>query len=293
MPNQISGTWDFKWPQRKTIRFAFQALPTDDAAIMPSLDYLIDKYIGICEKWLARRPSIYFDFSLRTTPLPAPVKANGIQDARSPDAVPRVEYDVLVSFASTPLRVLDPNPTYVTTVTGQLSVLGSYARRINYGTPTTLVGPNRENIPASKALGDYFDDPIFTHIVLHEVGHVLGIPHQHQNPLYRNRPDVIDNYSIDAKLQGVRKKFWTQFDAEFDEEIRKLWPSLPENNGTIPFSDWSVYNGTSSERLENVTVMAHPIWSDLLVGTFPGTSVVHQAPQPYDLDLLSKMYPPV
>jgi len=293
----VFGTWDFKWPQGTKLRIAFQELTEPDAKEMPSLRELIGIYEDIATRWLQRGANISFDF-LDTT-LPAPTEnQQGIFNLRSPAGWTEVPYDVLVSFASTPAVIAGVAP--VTSITGQVSVLGSFARRINYGTPTTLVGPNRKFIPTGKRLYEYFKEPIFSEVVLHEFGHVLGIPHQHQSPLYRNRPDVNNDTEITAALNSIRLKYWTQFAPEVEQEIRRLWPSL-KPQGTkqgyeVPFSDWLEFTQDDSQRLENVSVMAHPIWSDLTTLSSASLTALdppHEMPTPFDYQLLELMYPPL
>ncbi|HYQ43745.1 MAG TPA: hypothetical protein VER11_17315 [Polyangiaceae bacterium] len=289
----VFGTWDFKWPQGTKIRIAFQELTEPDAKEMPSLRELIGTYEDIATRWLQGGANIGFDF-LDTT-LPAPVEAQqGIFNLRSPAGWTEIPYDVLVSFASTPAVIAGVAP--ITEITGQVSVLGSYARRINYGTPTTLVGPNRKFIPTGKKLYDYFKDPIFSEIVLHELGHVLGIPHQHQNPLYSGRPDVKNDSDVNLALNGIRTKYWTQFSPEIEQEIRRPWPSQPKQGSDVPFSDWEPFT-QGNQRLENESVMAHPIWSDLTtLASYPSLQPLnapHQTPTSFDLALLAAMYLPV
>jgi len=286
----IFGTWDFKWPQGTKIRVAFQELPAPDAASMPPLSDIIGLYRKIADRWLQRQANISFVFLDQT--LSAPIEnVAGVYNLRSPAGWLPIEYDVLVSFASTPAVIAGVDP--VTPVTGQVSVLGSYARRINHGTPTTLVGPNRNFVPKGKTLHDYFYEPIFSEIVLHELGHVLGIPHQHQNPLYDGRPALKSDGEINRALDGIRETYWTQFAPEIEQEIRRPWPTLQPNGNDVPFSDWLPLYQNASQRLENRSVMVHPIWSSLT--TLSGLEALnppHQNPTDFDLDLLNRMYPP-
>lgn len=303
MSAEISGTWDFKWPQGSVIRVAFQELPERDATSMPSLAKIIDKYCTAATRWLEGKPAPNVHFEFLKKRLPAPEAVDGEQNLRSPRGGPHVAYDVLVSFASTPAKVVAEKRRDETHITGQLSVLGSYARRINYGTPTSVLGPNRDFIPEGKALGDYFDDPFFEEIVVHEVGHVLGIPHQHQNPLYGDRPRLKSDEQIKSELKTIRRVYWTKFSPPIASEISNLWPALPNTEKSprygkgpaVPFSDWRPIQ-SKSEPLELVTVMAHPIWSRLTTERFPATRLAaarqpRTRPFAFDLELLQAMYP--
>jgi len=302
MSAEISGTWDFKWPQGSAIRVAFQKLPERDVGLMPALDKIIYKYREVAERWLVKKPNIRFEWL--GTRLPAPGIFDDHQNLRSPREGERLNYDVLVSFASTPAKVVANNPSDETHITGQLSVLGSYARRINYGTPTTVVGPNRDFIPEGKKLGDYFDDPFFEEIVAHEVGHVLGIPHQHQNPLYSPRPPLEDDNVIGKRLEDIRTIYWTKFAPPIASEIRNVWPHLENTSKSaffeaegppVLFSDWARIDSTS-KPLELETVMAHPIWTRLTKTRLSATELT-EVKQPrthpfeFDLALLQRMYP--
>lgn len=301
MSAEISGTWDFKWPQGSAIRVAFQNLPERDVGLMPPIEKIIYKYREAAERWLANKPNIGFEWV--NTRLPAPGIFGDHQNLRSPREGAHVEYDVLVSFASTPAKVVADRAADETHITGQLSVLGSYARRINYGTPTTVVGPNRDFIPEGKQLGDYFDDPFFEEIVVHEVGHVLGIPHQHQNPLYA-RPPLKTPKQIEDELVGIRRVYWTKFAPPIDSEIRKVWPGVENKRRSanfdpksplVFFSDWGPIENTS-KPLELQTVMAHPIWSRLTEAKLSARELTEvkqprTQPFPFDLELLQRMYP--
>ncbi len=295
----VQGTWDFKWPQGTAIRIAFQELTASDASAFDfSLSDLITKYKEIANLWLAGKPNISFDF-VEETQLAPKEQLNGVYNLRSPRGWLPVAYDVLVSFASTPAVIAGGDP--VTLVTGQVSVLGSYAKRINHGTPTTLVGPNRE-FAYGRPLANYFDDPIFAEIVLHELGHVLGIPHQHQNPLYKGRPAIQRNAEVSATLNGIREKYWTKFSPEVDQEIRNIWPALAVQESRVDFSDWHPYVQKRREegaenptpRLERDSVMAHPIWSELTDLTdLQDRGPPHTKPTAFDFTLLGEMYPRV
>ncbi|HKU37734.1 MAG TPA: hypothetical protein VJR89_06290, partial [Polyangiales bacterium] len=199
-----------------------------------------------------------------------------------------MDYDVLVSFATLPREVTPDGKR----ITGQVSVLGSYARRVGYGIPTTLVGPNQD-YPGTSLPG-YFDEKekIFDHVVLHELGHVLGLPHEHQNPLWKGRPALIaDEEVIKEKLHAIRGRFRTEFDPQVDQEIRKLWPGVQDGDA-IQFSDWQPLEVPPGKFLEDYTVMAHPFWSALLREPPEGAQELKLRTHPSDKDFarLRHMY---
>lgn len=318
------GTWDFKWPQRTQIRFAFQRLPPE---VELNLEALIRKFAEIANAWLPEGNSnVGFDFSLGNprllaapskVPVPAGVEANGRRELYSaesyrPGADPYVDYDVLVSFAPLPVLAVPPRRPDGTVdqrelVTGQVSVLGAYARRAEYGSPTTLVGPNTDESGCSS-LADYFSGAAYRYIVLHELGHILGLAHAHQNPLYRlnqarlGRPIVIDPSRVIAVVNALAPQLQTRFFPgraaatirdELASELRDVWPHDPPIDGRIPYSDWLDVTVGEGRDLEHSTVMAHPGWSAILDHGRPTTlSAFPTGPGADDLNQLRLMYPP-
>src|SRR5688572_29879271 len=142
MPNaqrKIYGTWDFKWPQGKVIRVAVQELRTEWS--FPKLGVLVESLQQLANQWTTEANISFYFGGLVLPPPPAPV--DGKQFARSDLVIGTAypEYDILVSFAPLPLWFKGSDGVDVA-VTGQTTALGSYARRVDYGLPSMVLGPN-------------------------------------------------------------------------------------------------------------------------------------------------------
>ena len=88
-----------------------------------------------------RNLSIYRE---RTLWLPAPARASGApRSAKSAlnASDPAITYDVLVSFMPLPLTLPETAQHAAVTLQHEVSELGRYARRIEYGVPTAFLGP--------------------------------------------------------------------------------------------------------------------------------------------------------
>jgi len=318
----IRGTWDFKWPRGTKIRVAFQQTVADWG--FPDIGLLMKHFECHVGLWKIQDTNLSIEFVRELLPAPAPVngKTATLWHARSslsedcghhPSVI---DYDILVSFARLPAFVRPPGSSTMETVSAQSSVLGSYALRLGYGIPTMFVGPHESLCKTPQDASDYFlgRDKIFQFIVCHEMGHALGLAHEHQNPYYRTmhgiRPGMVQPARVEAVLRHVGgplrslsmrgstgsdlnvqpfKQPLSEDDlAEIDAELRNDWPD-PDGS---PFSDWRTYE-SRVESLEASTIMAHPGWDEILSNA-PLSKVFKPsqvAPTPADLGHLRKMYP--
>lgn len=300
---RVYGTWDFKWPQGTVIRVAFQDWAggysdsnLDGIEFTPDGDdekRLLDKQTGygrltrivecLARRWLVQGPNIGFDFQH-----PA--------DPTRPPPEPPPDYDVLVSLAKLPLE-----QTRQELVDGKTeprkkkyflpgSELGRYAQRIDHGVPTTYLG-KREHLAGSQA--EYFSSPEFRHWAIHEFGHVLGFPHEQQNP---NLAGKIALKPTDDLVRILRSSLGYPVGGphditaeEVDEEIVRPWPTLEPDH---PFCDFRTYRQTDPTD-DTASVMFHLYWQRLLEGGDENAPArYYDRPLPRDLEvLMSRMYP--
>ena len=303
---RIYGTWDFKWPQGTTIRVAFKdwvgglnnanldgiEFTSSDPAETKLVDGAPTRYgrltrIVEClaRRWLMKEANIRFAFDHPDD--------DQILDA---DA-----YDVLVSLAPLPisqsLEVLTPVTPKTPNGTKLIekkyflpgSELGRYAQRVDYNVPTTYLG-KREHLAGS--LAEYFSSPEFQHWVIHEFGHVLGLPHEQQNPNINQRIKLKDKDKLVGLLRtalGYPEEAVQDITAaEVEEEIIQPWPTLPG----APYCDFRSY-GQGDPIDDTTSVMFHLFWERLLVGGADDAPArYHQRPTDRDLDNLGVMYPP-
>ncbi len=296
-PNVLSGTWDFKWPIGTKLRLAFQRLPRDvagfDFAFEEARALVLDKF----EQWVGgkagvERPNITFAV---VTDMPAP-PLHPLGSPRNAKSDTRftgfIEYDVLVSFLPLPLLLPATEQHAEEVLSTSVSELGRYAQRIEYGVPTVYLGP-QPGLTASQWFGSA--EGLFT--VVHELGHVLGMPHEQQNPLLSELPWR----PVAEMLEILEKRDGGVGDENLGEvlrsEITDPWP------GEVRFSDWRSPPPNLQNGLESV--MARPLYRCLLHGGHADgldcrglTQCPHeqqgfkelQSPTPGDLKHLLAMY---
>lgn len=273
---RLFGTWDFKWRQGTEIRVAFI---DDDATLnqLVELDAPGEKVplhravIKLAQRWLEEAeglpgtPNISFEWieddeakraaaKKKYREIQADPKKRSTGEGRR-DADP---YDVLLTFDDLPriraFSAADDNSILAS------SHLGSYARRERLYVPTAFLGISSER---PKTALPYFDSAEFRWTVIHEFGHILGLAHEHQNPLVPL--EWLPAQEIAAIFQGV---FGLTKDLDYiaqyvKSELTGKWPSSPPVNGSVPFSDWQ--GGTAEEALESI--MSFPLAKQLVAST--------------------------
>jgi hypothetical protein len=152
----------------------------------------------------------------------------------------------------------------------------------------------------NDSLDDYFGlgAPVsrtreFEGAVVHEFGHVLGIPHLHQSPLVH--PKWNDVGALEAILEAG---IGVSLDADFIQtQITLPLPGTAkgpragatERSGAM-FSDWPATPAVDSAGNPIDSAMTHPFQGALLLPPRPPLLQRFLKPQPADLDFLKAMY---
>lgn len=310
---RVFGTWDFKWPQGHEIEVRFQALPLDELDALPP-DLTIPDGFSLTgeERALIDGGKDAFGKLTRLVEclarrwLEGPGKAANIKllfhhdepvrRASGDAATPALEYDVLVSLANLPQDRRGRNSNdegFREAIFLPGSELGRYAQRADYSVPTTYLGKRRQ-YPGSSA--DYFASPEFWHWCVHEFGHVLGMPHEHQNPTVHTaigerlkKPKEIRE--ILAAALGTNGKPNERITLrEIEEEITTPWPTAT-TTPPFPYSDFRDHGKDVPDDASSI--MFHIYWQRLLLdskGDEPPR--FFERPRDGDLKHLASMYPP-
>jgi hypothetical protein len=213
-------------------------------------------------------------------------------------------YDVLISFAPMPL-VIPSNPHLDDAAHALIyaqSTLGSYAKRVGFGCPTTYLGCprhfSRKTADPARADDDWFNSPEGWYAILHEVGHILGLAHEHQNP--KRRLEAEEWIGFDEFNQLLESCGVDLADEEyFERDLTASFPMLP---GAERYSQWRDPSAAEVAGEPIKSVMIEPLyWCALRVNAqhchekrYSDLEAIYrklQSPQPADLDQLRLLYP--
>lgn len=288
-PVEIDGTWDFKWRKGAKIRVAFQSPAAGDEGAKLHSE-IVERVIDIAGRWrtsirsdsraegASKAGEVPLELHFLTSQPVDPSFAQGV-DAPKVTLAEAVRYDVLISLAKLPVIIAEGAGRPEQRVLLPRSELGRYARRLEYGVPTAFLGPFRPD----QSLEAFYGTEEWEHIVLHELGHVLGLVHPHQ----QHNANV--NWKSDAELKSALPRLLgvkipeAQLEHYIDWQIRAPLPQAgPE--GAVFSDEWTVPIPHS--------VMNPPFLSQVadVAGTLsrPGLLV---EPTEADLAHLRSMYP--
>ncbi|MFO7179003.1 MAG: hypothetical protein DIU78_009915 [Pseudomonadota bacterium] len=302
-PVEITGTWDFKWPLGTEIRVAFQKPPASMGLTPKEFTDAKGIVKDLAASWkLPPSSGIRFCFLDEDLEPPLGIDNSFTDQHRSPflpDTPEKIPYDVLISLEDLPVLRVDPfrgAGAEIEEVVFPVSDLGSYARRADYGAPTTYIG--RFGVFKEASLLDYLQSPVGRHVVVHELGHVLGLPHLHQHPDLLPACDREKFYKPLCSIVEIMEK---QLGVEVTKKIVHghlidPWPGSPD------YSDWVELTQEIRDAHQRdgtlASVMTMPNYACLLrngspcpaSGALPDQII--QEPGALDEEMLKRMYDP-
>ena len=223
---EVTGTLDFKWPRDATIIVAVQGLNEDVALdLKPAINELLirmSSWNNVLKERLKLEP---FPGLQQQTVLPPPAFRNR---ARSADLKTWARYDALVSFAPLPVYKEANLERPERSVRFPSSALGIYCRRSRFGSPTLYCGepPGYVGSDEWQAGRSWFESDQFRFTLLHELGHVLGLAHEHQNPFRKLERDKAWK-PVDEVLRIVQARERSRIDETYvRENLVTEWPGI-------------------------------------------------------------------
>lgn len=246
-PGGVQGTWDFKWPKGSIIR------------VYVDLGAQKQRVKEVADRWFekANPGQLRFDFDATLD-----------------------NYDVYLSLQ----QLVGERPVPETQ-------LGTYCQRVPLGTPTCkcgwVDGLKDENGDPYPDEATYFQGLAFEQILLHEFGHILGLPHLHQHPRFKTRLKA--TLTPDSVRNEIEKQVGFKPTADdVRKDVTEPWP------GDERFSDWLPIGGKEDQPgfyAPGSIMMGHP-----LRGIFEGdpisTPTLKFMTQPgvIDIEWLEHMY---
>lgn len=303
----VAGTWDFKWPLDTEIRVAFQQPPTEPS--IPDFDRAKTIVQGYFADWFAAVPKMKLTYRFVNPDLDPPFGAeNSLTDQHRSTFKPQDPldrpYDVLISLQNLPVVRVDPFQS-----SGALhrdvqfpdADLGTFALHADYGAPTAYLGRFQgwRDLHKDGSLVNYLESPLGKHITLHEIGHILGLPHIHQHPNLLG--DTI--LTPEQLLEQRRDHFRTESDIQrrfitplgeppgiqlIFQNIIEPWP------GSSEFSDWVEFTPDERrdyrERAFLDSIMSHPYYEQLVASGPDNVPLRQGGPGQLDKRMLERMY---
>jgi hypothetical protein len=299
----IAGTWDFKWPLDSRIRVAFQRLPAGSGVSDSDFNAAKQTVKAYAGEWEQALRGCRLGFVFLDDDLDPPLgEGHSLTDQHRSPFCPEEPlarpYDVLISLQNLPVVRVDPFQGYGARnerTQFPVSELGTYALRLDYGAPSMYLGcfAGWRRISRGKTWLEYFKSDLAAYIIVHEFGHMLGLPHMHQHPDLMDeavRPMHYDEISaIQAKYEILLGE---APDRELIEQnVIAAWPADRD------FSDWLAISKTERDIYESHytlnSVMMHPHYGNLIRSAAPGAAPIgNPKPGARDESMLAHMYRP-